>query len=215
MPFKSKAQQRFMFAAEAQGKLKPGTARKWAHETKDMKKLPEHVKKAAFEAAFFDELDKLAAKTVVSDGRIKRVVNTSLMKDRLRWKEMATPKPAKVSEVQSIDRPVGQLSKPLTKMAGIPRGLSNLSNTLSAGHLLRRRVRAHSFGRAAGNPQYRNSDGPLNGEFFKETGRAAKKMYKTRLAAANEVKTQISPTGPLDRRITNRKPGSFNIRQLQ
>jgi hypothetical protein len=60
MPFKSKAQQRFMFAAESQGKLKPGTARKWAHETKDMKKLPEHVKKAAFADAVFDELEKLA-----------------------------------------------------------------------------------------------------------------------------------------------------------
>lgn len=106
-----------MFAAEAQGKLKPGTARKWAHETKDMKKLPEHVKQAAFANAIFDALQKLAAKTVVSGGKIKRVVNTNLLKDRLRWKEMATPKPAKVSEVQSVDKPVGQLSKPLAKMA--------------------------------------------------------------------------------------------------
>lgn len=51
-----------MFAAESQGKLKPGTARKWAHETKDMKKLPEHVKKAAFEAALFDELEKVSSR---------------------------------------------------------------------------------------------------------------------------------------------------------
>jgi len=43
MPFRSKAQQRYMFAAEARGELKPGTAREWAHATPDIKKLPEHV----------------------------------------------------------------------------------------------------------------------------------------------------------------------------
>ena len=38
MPFKSKAQQRFMFATM------PKTAEKWAHETPNIKKLPQHVK---------------------------------------------------------------------------------------------------------------------------------------------------------------------------
>lgn len=33
-----------MFAAEARGELEPGTARRWAHETKNIKKLPEKVK---------------------------------------------------------------------------------------------------------------------------------------------------------------------------
>lgn len=46
MPFKSKAQQRFMFAAEARGELARGTARRWAKHTDNIKKLPEHVKKA-------------------------------------------------------------------------------------------------------------------------------------------------------------------------
>lgn len=46
MPFKSRAQQRFMFAAEARGELPKGIARRWAHHTKNIKKLPEHVKKA-------------------------------------------------------------------------------------------------------------------------------------------------------------------------
>ena len=32
-----------MFSAEARGELKPGTAREWAHETPDIKGLPEHV----------------------------------------------------------------------------------------------------------------------------------------------------------------------------
>ena len=39
MPFKSKAQQRFMFATM------PKTAKKWAKKTKNIKKLPEHVEK--------------------------------------------------------------------------------------------------------------------------------------------------------------------------
>lgn len=47
MPFKSKAQQRFMFAAEARGELPKGKALEWAHETKNIKKLPERKKTAA------------------------------------------------------------------------------------------------------------------------------------------------------------------------
>ena len=46
MPFQSKAQQRYMFAAEKRGELKKGTARRWAHETKDMKHLPNRKKKS-------------------------------------------------------------------------------------------------------------------------------------------------------------------------
>lgn len=44
MPFKSKAQQRFMFAAEAAGELPAGTAKQWAHETDNIKQLPERVR---------------------------------------------------------------------------------------------------------------------------------------------------------------------------
>lgn len=43
MPFKSKSQERFFFAAQKRGDLKPGTAEKWAHETPDIKELPGHV----------------------------------------------------------------------------------------------------------------------------------------------------------------------------
>lgn len=46
MPFKSKSQQRYMFAAESRGDIKPGTAERWAEETPNMKKLPESVHKA-------------------------------------------------------------------------------------------------------------------------------------------------------------------------
>lgn len=44
MPYKSKAQQRFMFAAEERGDVPKGTAKEWAHKTPNIKKLPEKVK---------------------------------------------------------------------------------------------------------------------------------------------------------------------------
>jgi len=47
MPFKSKAQQRFMFAAEGRGELPKGTAERWAEHTPDIKALPERKKTAA------------------------------------------------------------------------------------------------------------------------------------------------------------------------
>jgi hypothetical protein len=59
MPFKSKAQQRFMFAAEERGDLPKGTAERWAKETPDIKKLPEHKKKACLKMAA--DLGKLHA----------------------------------------------------------------------------------------------------------------------------------------------------------
>lgn len=45
MPFKSKAQQRFMFAAEERGDVPKGTAKRWAKHTPNIKKLPEKVHK--------------------------------------------------------------------------------------------------------------------------------------------------------------------------
>jgi hypothetical protein len=46
MPFQSKAQQRFMFAAEDRGDLPKGTASRWAHHTPNIKSLPEKTKHA-------------------------------------------------------------------------------------------------------------------------------------------------------------------------
>ena len=48
MPFKSKAQARWMFAAEKRGEVKKGTAKRWAHHTKNMKRLPERKKRRGF-----------------------------------------------------------------------------------------------------------------------------------------------------------------------
>ncbi len=45
MPFKSKAQMRLFFAKESRGELPKGTARRFAHETKSISKLPERKKK--------------------------------------------------------------------------------------------------------------------------------------------------------------------------
>lgn len=47
MPFKSKAQQRFMFAAEGRGEVPKGTAERWAKHTPDIKALPERKKTAS------------------------------------------------------------------------------------------------------------------------------------------------------------------------
>lgn len=41
MPFKSKAQQRWMFAAEKRGEVPKGTAKKWARHTPNLRDLPE------------------------------------------------------------------------------------------------------------------------------------------------------------------------------
>lgn len=43
MPFKSKAQQKKMFALESEGKIKKGTAEKWAKETPNIKALPQRL----------------------------------------------------------------------------------------------------------------------------------------------------------------------------
>ena len=43
-PFASKAQMRKFFAMESRGDLPKGTAENWAHETRNIKHLPEHKK---------------------------------------------------------------------------------------------------------------------------------------------------------------------------
>ena len=45
MPYKSKAQMKKFFAMEKRGEIPPGTAKRWAEETPDIKKLPKKNKK--------------------------------------------------------------------------------------------------------------------------------------------------------------------------
>lgn len=64
MPFKSKSQQRFMFAAEERGDLPKGIARQWAEHTPKIKKLPEKAKKTKTAMEIVTEaFDKISAAT--------------------------------------------------------------------------------------------------------------------------------------------------------
>jgi len=45
MPFRSKRQMRKFFAMEKRGEIPKGKAREWAHETSNIKALPETVRK--------------------------------------------------------------------------------------------------------------------------------------------------------------------------
>lgn len=45
MPFRSLAQKRKMFELEQQGKVKPGTTKRWEKETPKGRQLPEKVSK--------------------------------------------------------------------------------------------------------------------------------------------------------------------------
>jgi hypothetical protein len=69
VPFRSKAQQRWMFAAESRGELKPGTAHRWADHTKDMKSLPERAEteKKGFSMNFEQLAAKAAETTFVNN----------------------------------------------------------------------------------------------------------------------------------------------------
>lgn len=62
MPFKSKRQQRWMFAAEARGEVPKGTAKRWARETKNIEDLPEKKKKdkrMKKEGMFFEDREEV------------------------------------------------------------------------------------------------------------------------------------------------------------
>lgn len=61
MPFKSKSQQRWMFAAEADNKLPKGTAKRWAHHTKNIKDLPEKVEPEEKQGSVMNTIQKIAA----------------------------------------------------------------------------------------------------------------------------------------------------------
>lgn len=78
MPFKSKAQQRFMFAAEDRGDISKGTASRWAKETPNMKKLPERKKHA-------DVFRKLA----VEFGRLSALRDHGAEKTAGVWSQLA------------------------------------------------------------------------------------------------------------------------------
>lgn len=62
MPFKSKAQQRFMFAAEDRGEIPKGTAKDWAEHTPNIKKLPERKKESTMKKTSNQIADAVSCK---------------------------------------------------------------------------------------------------------------------------------------------------------
>jgi len=56
MPFRSKKQMRWMFAAEERGEIPKGTARRWAEHTPNIKKLPEKARKKNKKAGFWNKI---------------------------------------------------------------------------------------------------------------------------------------------------------------
>jgi len=58
MPFKSKAQARMFYAKEANGEIPKGTSKEWSEDT-NFKALPEHVKKASLNTAFYKVAEEL------------------------------------------------------------------------------------------------------------------------------------------------------------
>lgn len=83
MPFSSKAQQRFMFAAEARGDLPKGTARRWAHHTDDIKDLPERVEDKKESSVFVPTaLEVLAQKAAAANPALGSLVQSVQAKQK-------------------------------------------------------------------------------------------------------------------------------------
>ncbi len=72
MPFKSKAQQRAAFAGALPGFSK-ARAHEWAHETKDLKGLPEHVKKAGHVEDRFFKGDESGRRTYLPGSHLDQM----------------------------------------------------------------------------------------------------------------------------------------------
>ena len=113
MPFKSKAQQRFMFAAEDKGDVPKGTAEEWAHETPNIKKLPEKVKQKKTAAELADIIcDGKKKDDVVVDKTVKPAMKKSAV-------EMAQDI---VPQDEENRKELGFFQQP--KYIGIPAGAS-------------------------------------------------------------------------------------------
>lgn len=111
MPFKSKAQQRFMFAAEARGEVPKGTAKTWAEHTPNIKKLPEKKKQSktekkaafirSFVASFYGKLgmSKEAAVGTPAFYTLVDAANQDLIKEATAGAVPPTPAPAPAPQI--------------------------------------------------------------------------------------------------------------------
>lgn len=131
MPFKSKAQRRFFYAAEARGELPKGTAARWEEETPKGKKLPEY-KKTAYKAGLHDSLEKVAArrrKGMSEEERENRILGGGILGFA---GGMASQKhignPAAQSLVRSVNPSDIHLSNAMTKELKKRMGTSNIKH---------------------------------------------------------------------------------------
>jgi len=76
MPFRSKAQQRFMFAVH------PGIAKRWADETPNIKSLPKKVKKKKLSEGVFSKLAESMTKFKVLTEVFQARVNPAVQRLR-------------------------------------------------------------------------------------------------------------------------------------
>lgn len=91
MPFKSKAQQRYMFAAESRGEIPKGTSKRWAKETKNIESLPERKMKK--EGMFFGERD------IAEDGNFMKLAKVGCKSSYGTGQEVKpTPLPVKTEK---------------------------------------------------------------------------------------------------------------------
>lgn len=153
MPFKSKRQMRWMFAAEERGEVPKGTARRWAHETPNIKKLPEKKKekkkgehtKAATQsnhpgpgAIAGALLDKLRGPL---DAMIKTKLNKALKLtagQKLRWFGGGAAASVGIyglgSYISNLNRQISQLTERLDQLTSSgpasPAATTPMSNTL-------------------------------------------------------------------------------------
>lgn len=108
MPFESKKQQRWMFAAEERGEVPKGTAKRWARHTPDIKSLPEEKKdseKDAFVRQFKQAFVELVGGNVAEFAMTKQADELVKFASTLEQPEALGIKPK--SKVKVIKQPKG------------------------------------------------------------------------------------------------------------
>lgn len=100
MSFKSQAQRRFMFAAEARGEVPKGTARRWQRETGKGKKLPEKVASLSWRLGVMEKMaEAMASRPISMAHGAKRLAQQALA-----LKNRVTRKTPHLSNLPSGDR---------------------------------------------------------------------------------------------------------------
>lgn len=147
MPFKSKAQQRWMFAAEARGELPKGTAREWADHTPNIKDLPERIKKKKRKKAMFTKGFK---KTAGIDWPKQEPESVRRQKGRIARGEFKKSLPGDTYKKVKHDTFSDSISEARTKMHGLPPGAGQRNPLKKGGLSLLRGKKAPASAAGAG-----------------------------------------------------------------